>query len=68
VSVVEPDTDAEPLYRLRDAEGGEVTEQAHKECPGRAVKIRTGHGYVDPATGPAARVQRMWSRSPAELR
>ncbi len=52
MSVVETDHDtAVPLYRLLDTEGGEVTELAHRECPGRAVQIRTAHGYVDPTTG-----------------
>lgn len=50
--MVETDHDAAiPLYRLRGTEGGEVAEQAHSECPGRAVQIRTAHGYVDPTTG-----------------
>ncbi|WP_431836563.1 ParB/RepB/Spo0J family partition protein [Cellulomonas sp. Y8] len=42
----EDDQTARPLYRLRDADGGDLGAAAHATCPGHAAYVSTG-GYLD---------------------
>jgi ParB family transcriptional regulator, chromosome partitioning protein len=45
------DTDATPLHRLTDAEGTDLDDAAHGQCPGHAATITRRYGPIDAITG-----------------
>jgi len=49
--VLGADADATPLHRLTDAEGTNLTDTDHAQCPGHAVTITRRYGQIDPTTG-----------------
>jgi len=51
ITVLGADADATPLHRLTDAEGTNLTDTDHAQCPGHAVTITRRYGQIDPTTG-----------------
>jgi len=51
ITVLGADADAPPLHRLTDAEGTNLTDTDHAQCPGHAVTITRRYGQIDPTTG-----------------
>jgi len=51
ITVLGAGADATPLHRLTDAEGANLTDTDHAQCPGHAATITRRYGQIDPTTG-----------------